>query len=70
MKNAETEFWLVWNLNGRNPRHKHATQDSAEREARRLATENPGQAFYVVRAVSVAQAGEVTVEALCEYIPF
>lgn len=66
----EEEFWLVWNLKARNPRHQHSTKDSAIEEAKRLATQNPGQAFYVVHATSVARSNEVAVTALAESIPF
>lgn len=43
-------FWMAA---GRGPsNHRHSSQGEAEREAKRLARENPGQWFVVVEAVS------------------
>ncbi len=45
----EADFWLVWSPTGKSPPTKrHYTQGSAEREAGRLAANNPGQQFYVL----------------------
>lgn len=44
-------FWLVWNPQGRAPTHKHITGQSAHDEAKRLAMANPGQEFYVMKAI-------------------
>jgi hypothetical protein len=41
-------FWLVWNEEGSAPRFKHPTQDAAQAEAARLASENPGSKFHVL----------------------
>ena len=46
----EEGFWLVWNPSGRAPTGKHPHQHSAEAEAKRLASANPGQVFYVLEA--------------------
>lgn len=47
-----TPFWLVWSPSGaRPPAHRHATEADAEREAERLADQNPGAEFYVVAPI-------------------
>lgn len=48
-----TRFWLVWNESGYPPRYRHDTEESAVREAERLARVNPGQNFYVLEAVAL-----------------
>ena len=45
-----TQFWLVWNIDGGSPKHKHASEQSAITEAERLARMNPGQRFAVLEA--------------------
>lgn len=54
---AQTRFWLVWNLSqyGRMPYFQHQTKLAAEVEAKRLASEHPGQVFYVVETVAAAR---------------
>jgi hypothetical protein len=52
------KFWLVWNPQGRNPSYRHARKASAEAESRRLATQYPGERFYVLSALSFAQTRE------------
>lgn len=47
-------FWMVWQAGGNAPTYKHGMESSAEREAERLARENPGTAFYVLQSVSGA----------------
>lgn len=66
----EEQFYLVWNPQGRNPQCRHSYKDKAKDEAKRLAAQNPGQAFYVLHAISVAKAGEATFTELTEIIPF
>ena len=58
-------FWMVWNPDSRPPCHKHPTQDAAQREAERLARIAPGSAFYVLKAISIAQRIDVKTTALC-----
>lgn len=48
-------FYLVWNPSGRNPSYEHRTFDLAKNEAERLAFENPGSTFYVLKAKSVSK---------------
>lgn len=45
------QFWLVWNVGGGAPTHKHDTEQSAIYEAERLARANPGQQFAVLEAI-------------------
>ena len=52
------KFWLVWNPQGRNPNYRHTRKAAAEAESRRLATQNPGERFYVLSALSFAQTRE------------
>lgn len=49
--------WFVWCKKGRAPRFAHATEESAMAEARRLAEQNPGAKFHVMKSVAkVVQA--------------
>lgn len=52
MDKMNGRFWLVWNDGpfGRVPTHKHSTQEAAKQEAERLATQNPGTRFWVMKA--------------------
>lgn len=66
-------FWLVWNPDGNMPRHRHASFMDAETEAKRLARNNPGQEFFVLRPVSATVKSDVVTRRFqpsdCE-IPF
>ena len=44
-------FWMVWNPHGRSPTYRHESRESANKEAQRLARDNPGQVFVVLKAV-------------------
>jgi hypothetical protein len=55
MKN-EQKFWMVWSPQGRAPTMKHWDKDYAQAEAARLAAQNPGHHFYVLKAVSLVDA--------------
>lgn len=46
-----TKFWMVWSPQGRAPTFKHTSKDSADTEAARLAKLNPGNQFFVLKAV-------------------
>ena len=48
----ERKFWLVWNLQGRNPSVVHPSKELAEKEAGRLARLHPEYVFYVVEVLS------------------
>lgn len=58
---AQEQFWMVWNPMGWPPKFRHESEDSALREAKRLARNNPGQQFYVLEAVSGVEKNDVTV---------
>lgn len=49
--NRKKMFWLVWNPQGHEPQARHDSEQSAEREAERLAKKHPGQRFIVLRPV-------------------
>lgn len=50
-------FWIIWNPMGGPPAHRHYSQESATREAERLAAENPGATFIVLASVCGRRAG-------------
>jgi hypothetical protein len=43
--------WYVWNRQAGPPTMSHASEDSAIREADRLAEANPGQTFLVLACI-------------------
>ncbi|MEM1289765.1 MAG: hypothetical protein AAGH60_15560 [Pseudomonadota bacterium] len=45
------KFWMVYNPLGRMPRYEHSSRGDADAEAQRLARENPGQKFFVLKAM-------------------
>lgn len=47
----DERFWMVWNPGGRAPSRRHASRNAADAEAKRLASANPGQRFFVLKAV-------------------
>lgn len=47
------QFWVVWCENGGTPLVKHDNEESAAREAERLARNNPDHRFYVLEAVAL-----------------
>lgn len=52
MSHARKTFYLVWRLGGGAPTKQHASHHQAQSEACRLAGENPGVEFVVLKAVS------------------
>lgn len=71
----QSTFWMV--LGSGVPVFKHSSYDAAQREAARLARENPPQEFYVLQSVAVAVKTDVIVrrydgltEHLDDGIPF
>lgn len=62
-------FWMVWNLNNRNPSHRHSREDEAFKEAERLARKHPNEEFYVVVAIGCAKKTDVQIVRFDE-IPF
>lgn len=66
------KFWLVWNGRGWSdarehmPRHEHATRESADAEAQRLARLVPGSRFFVLEALRYWEKDDVKVVDLTE----
>ncbi|MFW9991945.1 MAG: hypothetical protein ACFFD4_07775 [Candidatus Odinarchaeota archaeon] len=61
------KFWMVWLANSPNTKHRHPTQQLAEKEADRIARlpENLGKKVYVLEAIDyrfVPQAPLETVD--------
>ena len=56
--NTHYHFWLVWNPEGRSPTYKHQSEQSARTEAIRLAKENTGKRFYVLKSLGHAHVAE------------
>lgn len=52
MTDDKSSFFVVWNPAGRNPSYRHGSYSAAEREAKRLASMNVGEEFFVLCAVS------------------
>lgn len=52
-------FWMVWNHDGRAPTYRHASLDSAVREAERLAREHAGETFVVLEAVEARRVDDM-----------
>lgn len=64
-------FWMVWNPENRLPRVKHCHERLAVVEAERLARENVGQSFFVLKAESVSRVEPPTItRKLEEATPF
>ena len=52
-------FYIIWNPKGSAPpKYQHAILGDAEKEARRLAIENPGNDFFVMASHSRSKAIE------------
>lgn len=69
-------FWMVVRLLGPSdcfnnaPTREHVTEQSARAEAERLARNNPGQRFAVLRSVAVACKHDVAWEEIVSEMPF
>lgn len=63
----DLKFWMVFAPNGNAPKHQHATMGLAEKEAKRLAYNNPLKKFYVLQSVKEI---EFIPECRVEDIPF
>ncbi len=63
MGDDKSEFWLVWNPEGRNPHYRHPTAKAAADEAERLAGMNPTKSFYVLHAIELRRTADAPVEA-------
>jgi hypothetical protein len=67
---SEESFYMVYNPQGGPPRVCHAHDYQANSEAERLARENPGQRFYVLRALRYVERNDVRRVELHEPTPF
>ena len=56
MNDKRLKFWMVWREGSAQTRFRHQTKPEAELEAERLAQLNPGETFYVLKAVSALEA--------------
>lgn len=64
-------FWLVWQPETGAPTHRHPHENEARAEAARLARNNPGKAFFVLRVMAAYQKTDVAVtEFPLDDIPF
>ena len=52
-------FWLVWNRQGSSPVVMHDSEESAMKEAERLALANKGQCFHVLQATWSCRSDQV-----------
>jgi hypothetical protein len=72
--NDNGQFWLVWNVNGRQPTRAHASMDAANAEAMRLARQCPEAVFVVLEAKHAFKSVERPVERMLlseiDHIPF
>jgi hypothetical protein len=66
----DDSFFLVWNPRGDSPRIRHDFEGRAIREAERLAIQNPGCEFYVLKAVCHCKAATVVTTELVDQLPF
>lgn len=53
-------FWMIYGNGQGAPTMKHASRDDAEREAKRLARNNPGVQFYVLQTIAIAEKHDVS----------
>ncbi len=64
-------FWIVWNpASIQPPSYRHATLESAQAEAHRLAFSQTGQEFIVLQAVEARQSVEMQKTIYEEESPF
>lgn len=65
------EFWMVWNEGNRGPVFKHSTEKSARNEAERLALQNRGQTFHVLKVIDSCRSNDVVwASSRLDAIPF
>ncbi len=58
---AEKKFWMVYLEDQRAPQYKHASYDSALKEAKRLAEQHDKPA-YILQAVHVVKLNKFVIE--------
>lgn len=59
---TQNKFWLVWNEAGNAPKKRHYTEESAYKEAHRLASMYPKYEYAVLRAVRSFKADVSVIE--------
>lgn len=75
MTDRTAAFWLVWNPERTAPVHRHNTEYSAIKEAERLARNNRGQRFIVLRSIEERVVDDMrkiehTIDIACDDMPF
>lgn len=55
MSLGDSARWFVWDRESGPPRFEHESEDSAIREARRLASLNAGRRFLVLKTIAEAE---------------
>lgn len=50
------KFWLVWRAGSPMTKFRHFEKQSAVGEAERLARQNPGETFYVLKTTAAVEA--------------
>lgn len=64
-------FYIVWNEDAGTPTYKHESQDSAEREAVRLAKQHQGQKFHVLSSICTLEVPNPVIKSNHEFdLPF
>lgn len=59
------EFWVIWNEHGIHPpRFKHYSEESAMKEASRLAAVAPGRVFYVLKGTAAIVRSDLQINLL------
>jgi hypothetical protein len=66
----EKSFWIVWNETSKEVRFRHETEDSANAEARRLASLHKGVRFVVFCATGAAIVRDPVEWDTFDLIPF
>lgn len=63
-------FWVVWNPSHGQPNVRHGSEHSAINEAKRLASLNGGQQFFVLMATHTVRKPEPVEVIQLDVIPF
>lgn len=63
-------FWMILKQGGDIPRKRHTSYESACTEAQRLATNHPGEKFYVLRAMDAFESRSIVRTKLMDPVPF
>lgn len=61
-KKTAPKFWMVWREGSHGCTYRHPRKESAEQEAERLSKANPGETFFVLKAVGgrIAASPEIS----------